>query len=323
MRDQFFSDVALQDIHLTISERDWNALKADVLADTYYAADLTWRGITVRNVGIRSRGSGSRLAAKPGLRVDINRYRADQEFLGLKSFVLDNAATDPAFVRETVTMKLFARMNLPAPREAHTRLFVNNEYAGVYIIVESVDRTFVARTYGAAEADVEDGGFLFEYRWVRPYGFEYLGPALEPYTEIFKPETHETSSISSLYAPFEGMIRTINEARDDRFAADVGAVLDLAAFIRFLAVQSFVAEVDGFVGNWGASNFYFYRFRRNAPAVLIPWDADHAFFSGPDLPVDHNMLTNVLTARLMAAPELRRLYTDALLQVSSLAAEPA
>ena len=37
-------------------------------------ADVTWNGITVHNVGIRSRGLGSRSSTKPGLRVDFDRY---------------------------------------------------------------------------------------------------------------------------------------------------------------------------------------------------------------------------------------------------------
>ena len=315
----FFNDAALQDVRLTMSARDWDALKARVYEDTYYPADLRWRGVTVRNVGIRSRGFGSRLAGKPGLRIDINRYLSGQDFLGLKAFVLDNAATDPSLVRESLAMKLFSRMNVPAPREAHARLFVNDEYAGAYVIVESLDRAFVSHMFGTEEGDVERGGMLFEYQWRRPYGFEYLGPSLESYAEIFSPETHETDAMVRLYGPFEDMIRTFNESRDDRFADEAGRVLDLPAFITFLAVQSFVAEADGFVGDWGMNNFYVYRFRRSAPAVLIPWDADHAF-SAFDLDVDHNMPTNVLTRRIMAAPELRQIYLDALLRVADVAA---
>ena len=39
---------------------------------------MTWNGMTVRDVGIRSRGRGSRSGNKPGLRVDFDRYRHGQ-----------------------------------------------------------------------------------------------------------------------------------------------------------------------------------------------------------------------------------------------------
>jgi nitrogen-specific signal transduction histidine kinase len=53
--------------------------------------------------------------------------------------ILDNAYSDSTLIRETVTMKMFGRMNVPAPREAHARLFVNNEYVGAYVIVDVTD----------------------------------------------------------------------------------------------------------------------------------------------------------------------------------------
>ena len=313
-----FNDSTVQDIHLTVSSRDWEALKAHADENTYYAADLRWRGLTVRNVGIRSRGAGSRNGVKPGLRVDMNRY-VDQSFLGLRALILDNAYTDPSALREVLAMKLFARAGLPAPREAHARLLVNNEYAGLYIVVEPLDRTFVARVFGDAEGNVENGGFLYEYSWVREYGFEYLGPALEPYAEIFEPRTRETDAISRLYQPLEALTRLINDTAPDRVEPAVGALLDLPALVRFLAVQQVAGEIDGFIGNWGMSNFYLYRFRDNRPAQVLPWDADHSFWA-LDLPIDHRLETNVLTRSIMAVPALRRLYLETLVSVSALVA---
>lgn len=319
-QDELFDDTRLHDIRLTVSERDWDALKAQADQDTYYPADLRWNGLTVRNVGIRSRGFGTRNATKPGLRVDFNRYLARQEFLGLKALVLDNLYTDASGLREVLSMKLFAKMGLPAPREAHARLFVNDQYAGLYVIVEPVDRTFVSRVFGSTEAAVEDGGFLYEYRWIREYGFEYLGPALESYAAILEPKTRETDSMFRLYRPIEELIRTSNETPTDRLERDLGQLLDLPSLVRFLAVQNVVAEVDGFVGSWGASNFYLYRFRDGRPARLIPWDEDHAFWE-PTMPIGHRLDTNVLTRRVMEVPGLRRMYLEALVEGASLASQ--
>src|SRR5437667_3279364 len=152
-QDQFFDDSTLQEVRLAVSSRDWQTLKDNFWDDTYYPADLTWNGVTVRNVGIRSRGHASRNGTKPGLRVDINRYITDQTFLGLKAFSLANMYGDTTLVRETVTMKMFAKMGLPAPRESHARLYINNEYSGVFVIEESLDRAFVTRVFGEAEGN--------------------------------------------------------------------------------------------------------------------------------------------------------------------------
>jgi spore coat protein CotH len=126
-----FDDTQVQDVRLTVNPRDWADLKTDFHLNTYYAAHFAWRDRLVTNVGIRSRGTGSRSGTKPGLRVDFNRFDGSQHFLGLKSVILRNNVQDPSQLHERVAMRMFTALGRPAPREAHVRLFVNGEYAGL------------------------------------------------------------------------------------------------------------------------------------------------------------------------------------------------
>src|SRR5262245_32045385 len=141
------------------------------------------------NVAIRSRGTGSRSGTKPGLRVDFNLFDESQQFLGLKSVILRNNVQDASNLHERIGMRFFSKLGLPAPREAHTRLYVNDEYAGLYSIVESIDKVFLAARYG------QDNGYLYEYEYDaddQPYRFEYKGADASLYSpKPFKPVTHE------------------------------------------------------------------------------------------------------------------------------------
>jgi|KBSSwiStaDraftv2_1062776.scaffolds.fasta_scaffold69176_2 spore coat protein CotH len=320
-QDQFFDDRALQEVQLRVNATDWQDLKAHDDQNTYYPADLIWNGVTVRNIGIRSRGHGTRNGIKPGLRIDINHYVSNLDFLGMKAFVLDNAYSDSTLVRESVTMKMFGRMNVPSPREAHARLFVNNEYAGLYVIVESLDDTFLSRIFGPREGGVESGGYLYEYEHVSDYDMEYLGADLRPYAAMFRPQTHETDSLGTLYGPIEALIRTINETPDQDFAAAVGQYLDLPQFMKYLAIETFMGEFDGFVGYNAMNNFYLYRFRADGRSQLIPWDKDAAL-QGVAVPVTARMDANVLVHRAMAVPELREAFVAALAECTAIADEP-
>jgi CotH kinase protein len=319
-QDELFADGSLQEVRLVVNSRDWQELKEKADENTYYPANLIWKGITVRNVGIRSRGSGTRNGTKPGLRVDVNRYLSNQEFVGLKALILDNAYTDATTIRESISMKLFNRLGVPAPREAHARLYVNNEYVGAYVIVESVDRTFVQRVFGVSEGAVESGGYLFEYKWLFPYYFEYLGPDLDAYAPLFRPQTRETDSIAAIFAPIEGMIRAINEAPDEDFAAAVGEYLDLRLFMKQVAIENFLVDWDGITGNWATNNFYLYRFRESTRSQFIPWDKDNTF-TFIDVPVNFRMDLNVLTRRALMVPELRQVYYDTLAECANVAIE--
>ena len=62
--DDFFNDRIIQEIRLEVRPSDYATLKANFLLNTYYPADMKWkvndRYVTLPNIGIRSRGRGSR-----------------------------------------------------------------------------------------------------------------------------------------------------------------------------------------------------------------------------------------------------------------------
>ena len=317
--DDLFDPNTVHDIQLTVNTRDWAELKERYRENVYYLADLRWRGEVVRNVGIRSRGRGSRSEAKPGLRVDFNRYASGQQFLGLKSIVLDNLTQDPAMLKERVVMRFFTEMGIPAPRVVHARLFVNNEFVGLYTIVESIDKDFLARTLN------ENDGYLYEFKHTDPYGFEYLGSELERYAEFFEPKTHENDSMMSLYRPIRELAWTVSESPDSTFISSMNQYLDLRMVLTYAAVENFLADRDGLLGDWGMNNFYLYRFEGKTVSQLLPWDKDSSFWA-VDYGIWTNMEANALTRRALQEPPLQRIYVDALRRCAELAArvpEPA
>ncbi len=313
--DDLFDPNTVQDIQLTVNQRDWAELKERYRENVYYQADLRWRGETVRNLGIRSRGRGSRSESKPGLRLDFNRYVTGQQFLGLKSIVLDNLTQDPAMLKERVVMRFFTEMGIPAPRVVHARLFVNTAFAGLYTVVESVDKDFLKRTLN------ENDGYLYEFTHTDPYGFEYLGSELEKYAEFFEPKTHEHDSMMSLYRPIKELAWTVSESPDSMFLSSMNEFLDLRTLFAYAAVENFLADRDGLLGNWGMNNFYLYRFEGKTVSQLLPWDKDSSFWA-VDYDIWTNMEANALTRRALKEPPLHRTYLEALRRCAELALRP-
>ncbi len=321
--DAFFDDTLLHTIFVSMNTKDWQALQEHALDNTYYPADLRWNSQVVRNIGIRSRGTGSRSGIKPGLRVDFDRYSTDQKFLGLKSVVLRNNTQDASGLHERISMALFRRLGLPAPREAHTKLYINNAYAGLYTIVESVDKAYVQRTYG------EDEGYLFKYDYNvgdLPYYFESRGPDGDLYVpHPFKPETHESDPHAEILA---ALVDTINI--DDSqlvFRSTIEGFLDLAKFVQHIAVEAFLADTDGFNGDWGMNNFYMYRMAAGNLFRIIPWDKSEAFKGGVESSIWRNIAglaswrPNRLTRRALRDADLRTLFLDTLDAAANVTAE--
>jgi spore coat protein H len=300
-----FDRDTVHEIRLSINSRDLQHLRDHYLEDTYYVADLEWRSMRVRNVGIRSRGVGSRNPSKPALRLDFNRYTTGQRFLGMTALVLDNVWQDGSFVAESTAFAFFERMGQAAPRATFCRLFINNVYHGVYAIVESVNADFVKRSFGT------DVGYLFSYQHRDPYYGEYLGDDLAPYKRMFEPQTHELDAASVIYSPIRDLFRELNHAEDGVWRDRVEEYLDLPQFVTHAAIEVFLAENDGILGASGMNNFYLYRAAGSTRHRLFPWDKDSAF-ANPQFDLLTRADENVVFRRAMAYGDLRALYWEAL-----------
>ena len=319
--EEFFDDSVVHELRLTLNSKDWSALKQNYKENIYYPTSLVWRGVTVSNVGIRSRGLGSRSGTKPGLRVDMDRYSANQTFLGMKSFVLDNLVQDPSMLRERLAMAFFRRMGLPAPREAHARLYVNDTFVGLYALVETIDKAFLGRSLGTdSKGGTENDGYLFEYDYAKEWRFEYLGPNLDEY-KIFNPKTREKEAAAAIWGPIEDLVQTVNETPDAIFTREVATYLDLTTFTTHIAIENFLAEDDGILGYAGMNNFYLYRFEDSKRSQFLAWDKDNTFHN-LDFDIMKGVGENVLARRVLDRAEYRNAYLNALLASASSAMEP-
>jgi hypothetical protein len=225
----------------------------------------------------------------------------------MKSLVLDNLVEDPSGVHEPAAMWFFARLGIPAPREVHVMLYVNGDYIGVYAAVESVDKAMLARVLGNEASGEQNDGYLYEFNKADEWWLSYLGPDLDAYKRFFSAKTHETSTDETLYRPIENIVRIVNEKPPEELAQTLDPYLDLRAMTRYLAVQNFLGEIDGFSGKWGINNFYLYRLQHHEQHIPIAWDDDLTFLD-PSYELTSYQDNNVLVRKLMAVPEYRALY---------------
>jgi spore coat protein CotH len=312
--DTLLDGSGLNDVWLHINAKDWQDLHTHYQDGTYYPVDFDWQGAKVRNAGIRVRGNTTRNDHKPSFRIDFNRYVDGQDLFGLKAIVLNNSWHDASMLHDDLSMLMFRKMGIPAPRQAHVRLYVGaaREYAGVYVVSEEVSKTFLASNFG------EDNGYLYEFHRQDGdnYGFQEE-PDLGWYVPRFGPKTHETDSVANLYMPVRSLVEAVNDARQDNLEDRLGDYLDVNTFITELAVQNFLAQTDGLVGGVGMNNFYLYRFAGKKLSMVIPWDQDNSF-SRMDMPPRENMSSNVLTSKIWDEPKYRNAYLARLLDIADL-----
>ncbi len=312
--DEFFDSRTLHDVRVYIHSADLRQLRERYLEDTYYPADFEWRGLRMRNVGVRVRGLATRSPIKPGLRIDFNRYVEQQTFLGMASLVLDNGLKDPSMLRERTSMAFIKRMGQPAPRESFGRVYINGVYEGLYALVEAVDSAFLAREVG-------DGlGYLFEHKFADGFYAEYLGDDFAPYKVRFEAQTHRLEADYTLYAPIRELFREANQEVDGVWRERVGWFVDLGQLITHVAIETFLGEFDGFLGGSGMANFYLYRPVAGNVHRLIAWDRDTTF-QEIDASIFARVEENALLRRALMFPDLRALYLDVLDQCARAAVQ--
>jgi spore coat protein CotH len=336
--DDLFNEDILHEIRIYIAPEDYATLKQTNFicaeqelktlfgeqvsslprVECHFPIEFHWifngRDITGPQVALSSHGRTSRSNVKPSFGIQFDRYESRNTFLGLRRLVLRANLQEPSLMRERLAMALFRRMGIPASRESHARVYVNDEFGGVYTIVEDVDPVFLERNFG------ESSGYLYSYEYVFEWGLSYLGPDPSNYSPLpFKPENN---LIYPDPFPIEEMVRTINEAPDAEFSIAVSQYIDLIGLFRLLAAETFVADADSFLGIPHMNNFFLYRFQNSIRSTIIPWDKSYAFYS-INWDIFYMLQTNVLTARaLTAAPDLIALYKDTLRQAADIAGGP-
>src|SRR5262249_20962159 len=243
--DDLFNGDILQEIRIYIAPQDYATFKQtnficqiqelQVLAgavlsslpriECHFPIEFHWffqgKDITGPQVGVESHGKGSRSNIKPSFKIDFSRYESRNNFLGMRYLVLRADTQDASLMHERVAMEFFRKLGVPAPREAHARLFINDQYAGVYTLVEQVDPIFMQRNFG------EGDGYLYTYEFVAGWVFDYRGPDPAKYSPL--PLKPENNLIYLDPSPLPEMVRTINEAPDAQFSSAVSQYIDLNA----------------------------------------------------------------------------------------------
>src|SRR4029079_8469390 len=126
--DPIFNQGVLHEFRIVMDPADWASLRANFRSNQYYAANISVDGEVLEQVGVRSRGNGSRHADKPGLLIDTNKYVTNQEFHGLKKLVLDNVVQDGSFLHEPLAYQVFEAMGIASAAIHSARIPLKAEF---------------------------------------------------------------------------------------------------------------------------------------------------------------------------------------------------
>ena len=226
---------------------------------------------TLSNVGIRLRGNTSRNAAKKSFKVSFNTFIAGGKWNGLEKMNLNGNHNDPSMMRARMVWEYMRAQGYIAPRISHVRLYINDEYKGLYINVEHVDEEFIQKrfkhdhgnmwkcTYPADLADLGDNPEA--YKFTPPWNSEQRTYELK------------TNNTQDDYSAIRDLCHTVGTASDADFQCELEAIFDVDGFLRLAAVEILVGHWDNYIGN--QNNFYLYERPSDGRLMMFSYDVDN------------------------------------------------
>lgn len=175
---------------------------------------------------------------------------------GLKRMTLNNLVKDPTYLRETLSYDVFRASGIPAPRTGYARLWVNDEYYGLYLNLEKYTDQWLDHWF--------PGNTQHLYEAARTQDIVRSGDALKTDFEVDEGDEANWSDLES----FSAAVRT----RDWSVIQSHLASPELT--IRYLAAEWYLGHWDGY--SWARRNYYL-QSDVNGLFTLLPTGTDQAF----------------------------------------------
>ena len=273
---QLFDKKTIGEIRLTLPVKNWSdaldSMRLYVTGLMTGAAIID--GVKYDGAGVRFRGDKSyQLGLKRNpFTIKLDHTAAGQQHQGCATIKLSSALRDPSMVREVLFSEIAGKY-MPISQAAYTKLFVNDEYIGVFINVESIDKQFLSNNFGS------NTGAFFKA------GVDYKPEATatsECRQNIFGSLEYE-DNIECYKGNFEQFSQN-NWSELQEFtrilAKEPGKIekmLDVDQTLWMLALNNVMVNLNSYSGNH-STNYYLYR-DGNGRFHPIVWDLNLAFGS--------------------------------------------
>ncbi len=242
-----------------------NNLESNTLYPATFIYLCTAGNDTVTNVGFRLRGNTSRYAEKKSFKIDINSFVPGRKWFGLEKINLNGQHNDPSLLRAFASGHLLTASQLPSSRNSFVRVYINNEYKGLYLNNEHIDEEFLQERFIANHQ-----GNLFKAN----YGAEltYLGSNPASYVNLYE---QKTDGLNNGYTGLIQFLAVLNNSSNAEFPCAIQQVLDVDLYLKSLAVEVLSGHWDGHAFN--KNNFYLYQRPSDGKFVFIQYDMDNTF----------------------------------------------
>lgn len=280
-----------------------------------------YEGASVRFRGDKSYAKG--LKRNP-FSIKLNTSNPEQNHQGYTALKLSAAVRDPSMAREMLFHEIAAKY-MPSSQTAYTKLFVNDEYIGVFVNIESIDKQFFETNFGDTRGAAFKAGVDYKPENLPTTCKMNIFGSLEYEDNLDCYKGNFEINARGGWTELQELTRKLAQE-----PANVGQVLDVDRALWMLALNNVMVNLSSYSGNYSV-NYFLYRDANNR-FQPIHWDLNLAFGSykntgsGSDLnlkalqtldPLLHeDNLYKPLISQLLKEPLNRKIYLAHIRQIN-------
>lgn len=310
---KLFNTDSVENVYINLSDNNWNYLLQNAIGTPYVLTDsVSIGGETVKYAGIKTKGNltlrqvwnsqSDRFSFTVNFGKYIkksNGYSETQNLKGLSKVAFNNIYGDASLMKEYLSYRLMTEMGIPTPCYSLVNLYINNEFYGVYMMVESIDSALTQRTLSeksdflvkpeSSGGDLVYNSSLDDYydEETDTFNFEDLSyptdknNPLFAYNGLWENDEDTFDDIKDTLPTVFKWMKTLNELSDtenantDEYKEKLESIMDVDNVIRYFAVNTFLVNLDSYQSE-KMQNYALY-INDSGYMHIMPWDYNFSF----------------------------------------------
>ncbi len=296
--EYLFDQIKVRSYELILSQKNLKKLNNNPMAEEYIPGSLVFEGDTLKDVGIRYKGSlgsfwgcvsktkksgwplgGKKTCSKLSMKVKID-MKEDRDFYDLQKLQFHSMNNYASQMKERLGYWIFGESGIPTPRAVHAKLYINGKHTGLFTLVEQIDEIFVERHFNNSH------GALLKEVWPTLWNGKVTPDSV---IESGLKTEADASSINI----FKGFALDMQKARSRQLRETFAQWTNVHYMATYAAVDRAIMNNDGAFHWWHKGrgvtrphNFFWYADPDTKKNYIIPWDLDMAFDNSAGMKID-------------------------------------
>lgn len=272
-----FNDAVVHEVRIQFKQSEyWDSLVHYKTQEnlfekkTYLKGDVVIDGQYSYNVGVKIKGESSYKhypSNKKSLKINFDKFIKGQKFQGYEEINLNNNFKDPTFMREKLYLDFLHDVGVPSRKNAYAKVYINNQYWGLYLMVEEIDKNFLERNFGNKKGALIKGEPQAYLDW---HGKDSLS-----YTRKYKIKSGAKTNSTKQLIHFLNIINNF-EGSDEMYETALGGIFNIKNCLKAWAVNNVLVNVDAY-NIYYPHNFYLYYNTKTAKFEWINYDGNYSF----------------------------------------------